>query len=279
MNRRNAELLMELNRREYYPRVDDKAETKRICAANQIPTPATFAIVSRFGEIAHFERVLTARDEFVVKPARGAAGRGVMVIAGRSEDGFRTSSGQSVSAAEARYHLSCILSGLYSLGGRLDKAIVEQRLQAHSAFAGVCFGGTPDLRMIVHRNVPVMAMLRLPTALSRGRANLHQGAVGVGVDLQTGITRGGVHLGQPIRTAPDTGQPVAGLQIPFWPEILSIAERLSRALEMGYVGLDLVLDAQAGPVVLEANARPGLAIQVANHEGLLSAIESCHPQR
>ena len=33
-----------------------------------------------------------------------------------------------------------------------------------------------------------MAMLRLPTKASGGRANLHQGAIGAGVDLVTGVT-------------------------------------------------------------------------------------------
>jgi len=48
-----------------------------------------------------------------------------------------------------------------------------------------------------------------------------------------------------------------------------------------------VLDAALGPVVLEANARPGLAIQIANRCGLLPRLklidaqpaEMLHPDR
>ena len=47
--------------------------------------------------------------------------------------------------------------------------------------------------------------------------------------------------------------------------------RLSHALQLGYVGVDIVLDANYGPMVLEANARPGLNIQIANNQGLLKA--------
>jgi hypothetical protein len=46
---------------------------------------------------------------------------------------------------------------------------------------------------------------------------------------------------------------------------------------LGYIGCDLVLDRKLGPLILELNARPGLAIQIANGAGLslrLQAIEA-----
>ena len=49
--------------------------------------------------------------------------------------------------------------------------------------------------------------------------------------------------------------------------------KLADALEMGYIGVDFVIDAKIGPVVLEANARPGLAIQVAHRIGLLPRLQ------
>ncbi|HRU04705.1 MAG TPA: alpha-L-glutamate ligase-like protein [Candidatus Brocadiia bacterium] len=272
INRRNAGLLMPLNPRALYPRVDDKAITKEICHARGVPTPQTYAIIRRFGEIAHLDRILDNHSEFVIKPGRGAAGRGVLVIAGRNGQDLATSSGSSLTLDDARYHVSSILSGLYSLEGHADCAIVEERIRPHPVFNGVCFGGTPDIRVIVCRFEPVMCMLRLPTRQSRGRANLHQGAVGAGVDMATGVTLGGVLASQPVDLAPDTGRPIAGVQIPSWPQILETATRLSRALELGYVGVDIVLDERRGPVVLEANARPGLAIQTANRRGLLHAL-------
>ena len=50
--------------------------------------------------------------------------------------------------------------------------------------------------------------------------------------------------------------------------------KLGDALELGYVGVDFVIDANDGPVVLEANARPGLAIQVAHRHGLLQRLDA-----
>jgi hypothetical protein len=42
---------------------------------------------------------------------------------------------------------------------------------------------------------------------------------------------------------------------------------------LGYIGVDVVLDANHGPLLLELNARPGLAIQIANFQGLLVPLE------
>jgi alpha-L-glutamate ligase-like protein len=138
---------------------------------------------------------------------------------------------------------------------------------------GVAIGGTPDIRVILYRQVPVMAMVRLPTVASEGKANLHQGAAAAAIDLVTGRTFGGVCSGRTITTHPDTGHGIADLPIPGWHDLLAAAMKLADALEMGYIGVDFVIDAKIGAVVLEANARPGLAIQVAHRTGLLPRLE------
>lgn len=270
INARNIGFVSRLNPRCLYPRVDDKSITKRICESRGIPVPETYAIIERFGDIRRFPELIASRREFVVKPARGYGGRGILIIAGHTGNEFHPADGHAISLAEMRYHLSSTLSGLYSLGGRPDKVIVEQRITMHPIFENLARGGTPDVRIIVHRYIPFIGMLRLPTRESRGRANLHQGAVGVGVDMQTGRTTGGVCRDRRVACHPDTGFPIRGIEIPFWSRILAIAANVSRALELGYIGVDIVLDATQGPVVLEANARPGLSIQTANGYGLLS---------
>jgi glutathione synthase/RimK-type ligase-like ATP-grasp enzyme len=42
---------------------------------------------------------------------------------------------------------------------------------------------------------------------------------------------------------------------------------------LGYLGVDMVIDQERGPLLLELNARPGLQIQVANQKGLLKHLE------
>jgi alpha-L-glutamate ligase-like protein len=152
--------------------------------------------------------------------------------------------------------------------------VIEQRILRHATFEQIAVNGTPDIRVIAYRGVPAMAMIRLPTYASRGRANLHQGAVGAGIELHTGRTMGGVWKSRMIDLHPDTRQPIGGMEVPHWNEVLRMSVRLARQLELGYVGVDFVLDQARGPLVLEANARPGLAIQLANRQGLLQRLDT-----
>lgn len=272
INSRNLGLILELNARKLYPRVDNKLITKEICTEHGIPVPETYAVLRRHADVRRFEELMGERTDFVAKPASGAAGRGIVVISRRVGDVYRTPSGRLINWSELRYHLSTIITGLYSLGGQPDVAIVEQRIVTHPSLQSVVVGGTPDVRVVLYRAVPVLAMLRLPTEQSGGRANLHQGAVAVGINLIEGKTFGGVLRDRIITHHPDTGAPLAGLDIPDWPQLRDASMKLADELELGYVGIDFVIDANRGAVVLEANARPGLAIQVANRCGLLNRL-------
>ena len=279
MNERNLEFITKENKRSLFPLVDDKVLTKKICEQNDIPCPATYGVIDSYGQIAEFAHIVASQREFVIKPARGSGGRGVLVFKNRVDDDYFSFDGTSVATSELHYHLASILSGLYSLGGQPDKVIIEERVVKHSIFENLAIGGTPDVRIITYCHSPVMGMLRLPTKMSKGRANLHQGAVGVGIEMEKGLTLGGVWRDGAISYHPDTGFPIAGLQVPHWNEICEIAMRLSAALELGYIGIDLVLDVNRGPVVLEANGRPGLAIQIANRQGLWLKLKELYEER
>ena len=117
-----------------------------------------------------------------------------------------------------------------------------------------------------------MAMLRCSTHASDGRANLHQGAIGVGIDLATGCSLNAVQHDRLIAEHPDTGKSFAELKIPGWDQILELAAGCYEMTELGYIGCDIVLDKQGGPMILELNARPGLAIQLASGQGLLQRL-------
>jgi len=281
INQRNGDYVLPNNPRPYYPRVDDKLLTKQICQHRRIPVPETYAVIERHGDIRRFPEMLEGRSDFVVKPCEGSEGRGILVIVDFQDDAFVTSGGQRISVPDMRYHLSTVLSGLYSLGGQPDRAIVEQRIVRHPVFESVAVRGTPDIRIILYRGVPVMAMVRLPTVASRGKANLHQGAVAAGINLFTGITSGGVCCGRAVSQHPDTGASIEHLQVPFWEDLVAAAINLAGGIGLGYLGVDFVLDVNLGPIILEANARPGLAIQVANRRGLthrLDFIDSQSPE-
>lgn len=275
INRRNLAYILDSNPRRLYPTVDNKLLTKAICesADPQIPVPTTYEVIQSHGQIRKFKESVSERADFVVKPARGAAGRGVLVVVGHDLSHCETPSGRKIRWSEVRYHVSTIISGLHSLGARRDCAIVEQRVVTHPALSRVAIGGTPDVRVILYLGVPVMAMVRLPTSASGGRANLHQGAIAAAVDLMTGATYGGVWDNRVIKDHPDTGHPIAGLVMPAWRSLIEASMRLGDALNLGYLGVDFMIDAVRGPLVVEANARPGLAIQVAHGQGIRPRLE------
>ncbi len=274
MNRRNAEYIMGHNPRSAYPIVDDKVLTKRLARRFGIPTPALYAVVENHGSIAGLAGLLGGLREFVVKPARGAGGSGIVLIRDRTEQGFVTQSGRVLTPDDFAYHLATLLSGVHSLGGTEDRAIVEALVHPDPVFAGVTVReGVPDIRIIVYRGFPVMAMVRLPTEASDGKANLHRGAIGAGIDIGAGVTLSAVHRSRIVAQHPDTGNPVAGIRVPSWEEMLLLAARATEMTGLGYLGADFVLDREAGPVLLELNARPGLAIQIANRAGLRGRLE------
>jgi alpha-L-glutamate ligase-like protein len=248
--------------------VDDKIRTKQFCADTGVPTPETLFVVSQLHEIGDLEARLESEASFVVKPSRGSQGNGILVATGRHGDEWTRSSGAAITRDDLRFRVAEILSGLYSLSGQPDRALVEECLRVHPALDRVVHGGVPDIRVIVFRRHPVMVMLRLPTRAADGRANLHQGAVGVGLSLQDGRPLAAVCESRSIDRHPDTGASLDEIEIPQFDDLIRIATRAGSESGLGYVGVDLVLDADRGPVILELNARPGLSIQIANAAGL-----------
>jgi alpha-L-glutamate ligase-like protein len=274
MNRRNANCILDLNPRHAYPAVDNKRVMRDLCHRIGVPTPAIYAVISAHSALRHLPRLLAKHDNFVIKPNRGAGGRGILVLAGRKGNGFIRHNGEAADLHDIRQHVSSVVSGLYSLGGRPDEALLQQRVQLHTAFERISYQGIGDVRVILYKNVPAMAMLRLPTKASNGRANLHQGGIGAGVDLATGRTNRAVMRNHVALHHPDTGVSLVGFQVPFWPQILEMARRVAAAVDLGYLGVDIVVDRDLGPQLLEANARPGLAIQIANGQGLQGRVEA-----
>jgi alpha-L-glutamate ligase-like protein len=274
MNGRNAACILDHNPRALFPVVDDKLRMRELCGRIGVPTPDVYAVLRSFAQLRTLSQLLGGRADFVVKPARGSAGRGVLVLVGGDPAGFRRHNGAVVRPEQLRQHLSDILSGLYSLGGRPDAAIVQQRVRLHPAFEPVTHQGIPDVRVVLYRCEPAMAMLRLPTRESGGRANLHQGGIGTGIDLDTGRTHHAVQRNRFVAKHPDTGADLVGLAVPFWGDVLEMSRKVARAVGLGYVGVDVVIDAAQGPMLLEANARPGLAIQIANNAGLVPRLRA-----
>ncbi|HBZ29766.1 MAG TPA: alpha-L-glutamate ligase-like protein [Nitrosomonas nitrosa] len=273
INRRNADYILRYNQRALYPLVDDKLHTKRLAIAAGIAVPDLYGVIEIEHDIASLPEIVRGHQDFVIKPAHGSGGNGIAVIVGRINDRYQYNNGNLLTEEELEYHISNILSGMYSLGGQPDQALIEYRVKFDPIFEPISYRGVPDIRTIVFRGIPVASMVRLPTRMSDGKANLHQGAVGAGIDLTTGCTTRAVWQNRPVEHHPDTGASISGFQIPHWNKLLTLAAQCYELVGLGYLGVDVVLDQKLGPLVLELNARPGLSIQIANGQGIQKRLE------
>ncbi|PIZ57733.1 hypothetical protein COY20_04710 [Candidatus Shapirobacteria bacterium CG_4_10_14_0_2_um_filter_40_12] len=259
---------------------DSKYKTKKSLMKVGVGVPKLLARFQRWDEVENYawEKL---EGNFVVKPVSGYGGEGIIIVRRRGKwaGEWHKMDGFLVNVGDLRHHCQEILMGKYSLHGNPDSVLLEERIKIHPMFLNLTKWGTPDVRVIIFNKVPVMAMLRLPTEKSGGKANLQQGAVGLGVDMATGITTFGIEgKGKEVEKIYDFGKKrlikVNGIKIPQWREILETAIRCQGAIKgLGFLGVDIVLDKEKGPEVLEVNARPGLSIQICNKAGLRRRME------
>ena len=274
MNRRNIEFIGGHNERRLFPLVDDKLKTKELAINAGLNVPNLMGVVKYQHQIHGIEKLLHNQAAFCIKPSKGSGGKGILVIHDHDDQKYFKPNNQSLSLADIQRHTSNILAGLFSLGGQPDKAIIEDLIHFDDRFIRYSYEGVPDIRIIVFHGFPVMAMMRLSTAASDGKANLHQGAVGVGINIATGHASHAVQFDRPVTHHPDTGTALEEIKIPDWHHLLYMAARCFEMSGLGYLGVDIVLDAHKGPMLLELNARPGLAIQIANHQGLRRRLKT-----
>ncbi len=252
---------------------DSKIQTARILKEAGVAYPKIFKKFIDPREVLEFDWN-TLPDKFALKPSRGMGGEGIIVVKKKLKDGgWLTTQKERIKADDLKLHVLDILEGAYSMGNVPDVAFVQEYVGRAKAFRRWAYRGTPDIRVIIFNKVPVMAMLRLPTKESGGRANLHQGALGLGVDIATGITTKAIWHGEQIVFKPGTERKLRGIKIPNWDSVLETAVNASIASGLGYVGVDIVIHPEKGPMVLEMNAQPGLQIQLANMEGLKKRLE------
>ncbi len=267
MNKRNIHYIGAHNDRKYYPLVDNKLKTKIVAQNAGIAVPKLLKTIEHQSQLRRLKEILDGLESFVIKPSQGSGGKGIVVIVRREDDYFFKANGQRLELRDLQRDISNILSGLYSLGGKRDVAMIEKLVVFDPIFDRYSYEGVPDIRVIIYRGYPAMAMLRCSTRESDGKANLHQGAVGVGLDIATGRALFAVQKGSPVTHHPDTGYDFSELEIPHWEKILTLAASCYEVTQLGYLGVDIVLDKNLGPLILELNARPGLAIQIANRAG------------
>lgn len=269
MNHRNIELILPRNERRHFPLANNKLLTKSTLAEQGIPVSPTITTFESFYEIGQMETRLENLNEFVVKPARGSGGNGILVISGREGNTFFTPGGRQLTFEHLRRHIADIVFGVYSFD-KVDVAVVEPRLVPNAFFASLYPHGLSDIRLVLVDDILSLSMLRIPTAQSDGKANLHQGAIGIAVNVENGLTYRAWHRRRKVSVHPENHIPLIHQRVPSWTEVVRIAVQTARALPLKYLGVDMVIDNVLGPLVLEVNARPGIEIQNVTGKSLLA---------
>ena len=271
LNARQLLYIKPYNPRKAVAFADDKLKTKAFLQARGIPTAKMYARIENRNQLKHFD-FASLPDECVLKPNYGFGGEGIVILKGRKNGMFLEQGKRPIPEQEMREHIEDILDGKFSVNGRQDTAFFEKILVADPSFAPFRPAGLPDIRIIVFNLVPVMAMIRIPTAESGGKANLHVGGIGLGIDMAKGVTTHAVQYNKPIYELPHGSSP-SGIPIAHWEELLLISSRIQYITNIGYLAVDLTIDEEQGPVLLEVNARAGLGVQIANLAPLRARLE------
>lgn len=95
MNYRNYQIIGHNNKRSLYPLVDDKAKTKLLARRFGINTPQLIGVIETQHDVKNFLDKVRSHTGFVVKPAQGSGGKGVLVIQEYTPDRFITASAKS----------------------------------------------------------------------------------------------------------------------------------------------------------------------------------------
>jgi alpha-L-glutamate ligase-like protein len=252
---------------------DNKILTKKVLTKAGIPTPKMIATIRSQDELDKFD-LEKLPDSMVIKPVNGVEGGGIEIFYNRKEGKWIKADGSRVSIDRLKDMLQEILDGRYSLHKEPDQILIEERVKPHKAFRYFTYKGTPDVRVIVYNNIPVISYVRLPTKDSQGKANLKLGAIGATIDLAAGRTTSAVKGKKGhIEFIPHTNVRISGLKIPYWNKVLEYAVQAQQVTKLGYAAIDFLIDREEGPMIVELNARPGLSIQLAAQVGLRERLE------
>lgn len=261
INARNLDYVSKYNPRISKKFADNKLYTKNFLSSRDLKTAKLYHVINSIVDLKNLNPE-TLPEEFVIKPNHGYGGEGIIVIKEHKNRNFITSSEKILTWDSIYLHCNSILEGKYAISGTNDQVLIEEFLECHEYLAKYTYKGLPDIRVIVFNMIPVIAMLRLPTEESDGKANLHLGAIGLGIDIGSGKTTYGVHKNKYI-TKLSNGERVNSLVLPKWNQILETACKAQQISKIGFLAVDLALTS-SGIKILELNARAGLAVQIAN---------------
>ena len=271
INNRNLGFIYPHNLRRDFPIANDKLLCKKVLSEVGVVVPETHFSYSYFYDLKNLAQDLSGLQDFVIKPANGSGGNGIIVIVKQGDGGWYSVGGNFYGIEDIKKHISDIIFGVFSHDMQ-DAAIIEQRIIQHQDMNKICDLGLADVRVILFNHQPTLAMSRIPTSESDGKANLHQGAIGLGINIESGKTQHAIKAGEVITHHPDSQQALLDITIPYWSDAMALAIKSAETVPLKYLGVDIAIS-ENGPVMIEINARPGIEIQNANDTAMRQQLD------
>lgn len=251
---------------------DSKLRTKEFLYNKWVAVPETFFVISEHSQIKDLDFTAFI-PPFVIKPNLGFGWKGILIINEIDSLGnYVTNSWEVFSKVDLIKHFNEILDWFYSLSWNRDKVIIEQKIELEPSIELIGKYGLPDVRVVVYNKIPVMAMLRIPTPNSKGKANLHSWACWAGIDISNGKLTHITQFDKYIKSVPGIWD-VRWLELPNWDDVLSLCVKLQEITWIWYLACDIVFDKEKGPLLLEVNLRPWLNVQIANKAALWARLK------
>lgn len=308
INKRNNTYIKEFNPQKGIRLANNKNQTKKFLIQRGIPVPQTlFHFKSRQSWLS-FNFNDFHNPTFVIKPNKGSKWTWIFVIKewrkssiNNNKDNKKNSNLSKIinwinvlfqreekildswyefliwntwiTEQELKKEVVGIFDGKYSSTNRADTIILEDRLIPWPWFEEFCEYGLADMRVILFNLVPIIAMLRMPTKESWGKANLAQWGIGLWLDIVTGKITSLYRRWQSYTNEfPSEWKHFKNKKIPYWQEIIQYSANAQYFVNIWYLWMDRVIT-KKWPKLLEINARAGLEIQNITGKPLLSIMK------
>ncbi|MCX6807778.1 MAG: DUF1704 domain-containing protein [Patescibacteria group bacterium] len=259
--------------------IKNRSKIKAWLQARGIFMPKTLLIVKNISDLDRLNFDILPQKFIIRKVFNNGRDDNILTLSSIGANAWLDSRKRLWKPEDIKQHILDILDGGFSKSGLPDIACIEQRPELDKFFARLGQDGLPVIKIIVYRNVPLMAMLKLaPPAIVNNKFGLRQNEILIGIDIATGettnlFTNSVFDHKKEILTLPWSGRVVRGLEIPMWQDILLLASQVQSLINANYLTVEISLDAKNGPVVCGLSIDSDLDVQLANHSSLRERLD------
>jgi hypothetical protein len=235
-----------LNRYQGHVAIEDKRAFARLCAYHGLPTPPVLAL-----DTAHHSlRERGPEMDLFLKPARGARGEGAMIWRFLGEGHYGNHNGRTLSWTA--------LCAMVEALGRQKAYMIQPYLRNHPTVADLSPGALCTVRIVTGRTpAGVIEVIGAVFKMALGQQITNTYGIFSSIELANGVLGRAVSYGATCPgydLHPATRGVITGRTIPYWGEIVVLAQAAHRFVHnYVFLGWDVALTTD-GPVLLEGNS-------------------------